>query len=57
MHRQQGMESYVSEQSVTSDVVAACLEAFFPKVELPTIIVMNQASVHTGQPVKARRQE
>ena len=30
MHRQQGLESYVSEQSVTSDVVAACIEAFFP---------------------------
>lgn len=57
MHRQQGMESYVSAQSVTSDVVAACIEAFFPKVELPTVIVMDQASVHTGQQVKARRQE
>lgn len=57
MHRQQGLESYVSEQSVTSDVVAACIEAFFPKVEQPTVIVMDQASIHTGQQVKARRQE
>ncbi|MGB3787682.1 MAG: IS630 family transposase, partial [Phormidesmis sp.] len=57
MHRQQGLESYVSEQSVTSDVVAACLEAFFPAVELPTVIVMDQASVHTAQQVKERRQE
>lgn len=57
MHRQQGLESYVSEQSVTSDVVAACIEAFFPAVELPTVIVMDQASVHTAQQVKERRQE
>lgn len=57
MHRQQGLESYVSEQSVTSDVVAACIEAFFPEVEQPTVIVMDQASIHTGQQVKARRQE
>lgn len=57
MHRQQGLESYVSEQSVTSDVVAACIEAFFPRVELPTVIVMDQASIHTGQQVKERRQE
>ena len=57
MHRQQGLESYVSEQSITSDVVAACLEAFFPAVELPTVIVMDQASVHTAQQVKERRQE
>lgn len=57
MHRQQGLESYVSEQSVTSDVVATCIEAFFPRVELPTVIVMDQASIHTGQQVKERRQE
>lgn len=57
MHRHQGLESYVSEQSVTSDVVAACIEAFFPEVEQPTVIVMDKASVHTGQQVKERRQE
>ena len=56
MHRQQGLESYVSAQSVTSDVVAACIEAFFPEVEQPTVIVMDQASIHTGQQVKERRQ-
>ena len=54
MHRQQGLESYVSERSVTSDVVAACIEAFFPAVEQPTVIVIDQASVHTAQPVKER---
>ncbi|MEO1445152.1 MAG: IS630 family transposase [Cyanobacteria bacterium J06635_11] len=57
MHRQQALESYISEQSVTSDVVAACIEAFFPEVSLPTVIVMDQASIHTGQQVKERRED
>ena len=29
MHRRHGLESYVSKQSITSDVVATCLETFF----------------------------
>ena len=57
MHRQNGLESYVSEQSVTSDVVAACIETFFPQVEKPTVIVMDQASIHTGQQMRERRDE
>lgn len=58
MHRQNRLESYVSEQSVTSDVVAACIDAFFPQpTPLPTVIVMDQASIHTGQQVRERRDE
>jgi transposase len=57
MHRQGGLESYVSEQSVTSEVVVACLEAFFPAVDKPTVIVMDQASVHVGQRVTENRDE
>ena len=51
MHRQGKLESYVSEQSITSDVVVACIETFFPKVNKPTVIVVDQASIHTGQMV------
>lgn len=57
MHRRNGLESYVSKQSITSDVVAACIEAFFPAVDKPTVIVMDQASIHTGARVKERRHE
>jgi transposase len=57
MHRQGRLESYVSEQSVTGDVVAACIEAFFPAVNKPTVIVMDQASVHIGQRVTEKRDE
>ncbi len=38
-------------------MVAACIEAFFPAVEKPTVIVMDQASIHVAQQVKERRDE
>ena len=51
------LESYVSEQSITSDVMASCNEAFFPTVDKPTVIVMAQVSIHTGQMMWERRDE
>lgn len=57
MHRQHKLESYVSAQTVTGDVVATCIETFFSAVEQPTVIVMDQASIHTGQAVSERRQQ
>lgn len=55
LHRHGHFESYVSPQSITSDVVVACIEAFFPTVDSPTVIVMDQASIHTGQIVWEQR--
>ncbi len=57
MHRQKGIESYVSKQTITSEVVANCIETFFPAVESPTVIVMDQASIHIGQRVTENREQ
>lgn len=57
MRGQETLESYVSEQSITSDVVIACIDAFFPSVELPTVIVMDQAPIHCSQWMQAKREE
>ncbi|MBT9317698.1 IS630 family transposase [Leptothoe spongobia] len=57
MTRQGALESYVSEQSITSDVVVACIEAFFAQVDKPTVIVMDQASIHVGHRVQDLRDE
>jgi transposase len=48
------LESYVSEQSITSDVVIACIDAFLPKVKLPTVIVMDKAPIHTSRVMRAQ---
>lgn len=45
------LQSYVSTQSITSEVVIACIDAFFPKVNKRTVIVVDQASIHTSDAV------
>lgn len=48
LNRNNHLETYVSAQSINSDVVIACIDAFFPTVDKPTIIVVDQASIHTS---------
>lgn len=52
MNRWGNLESYISLQSINSDVVVNCLETFFAKVERKTVIVMDQASIHTGNGIQ-----
>jgi len=35
----------ISVQSINSDVVIACIDAFFPVVDKPTVIVVDRASM------------
>lgn len=46
MSRRNQLEAYVSTQSITSDVVIACIDTFFAQVDKRTVIVMDQASIH-----------
>lgn len=48
MNRSHHLESYVSSQSINSDVIIACIDAFFPTVDKPTVIVVDQSSIHTS---------
>jgi transposase len=48
MTRTNHLHSYVSTQSITSEVVIACIDAFFPTVNKRTVIVVDQASIHTS---------
>lgn len=57
MHRRGRLESYVSEQSITSAVVILCIDTFFAVVDKPTVIVVDQASIHTSQAVQAKLEE
>ncbi len=51
MTRANQLHSYVSTQSITSDVVIACIDAFFPTVNKRTVIVVDQASIHTSDAI------
>ena len=48
MNRKNNLETYVSIQSINSDVIVACIDAFFPIVNKPTVIVVDRASIHTS---------
>ncbi|BAZ36961.1 hypothetical protein NIES4101_28820 [Calothrix sp. NIES-4101] len=48
MNRNHHIETYVSSQSINSDVIIACIDAFFPQVDKPTVIVVDQSSIHTS---------
>lgn len=51
MTRGNQLHSYVSTQSITSEVVIACIDAFFPTVTKRTVIVVDQASIHTSDAI------
>lgn len=51
LNRNNHLESYVSEQSINSDVVIACIDTFFAVIDKPTVIVLDQSSIHTSDMV------
>jgi transposase len=51
MTRANQLHSYVSTGSITSEVVIACIDAFFPTVNKRTVIVVDQASIHTSDAI------
>jgi transposase len=57
MNRHNHLETYVSFQSINSDVVIACIDAFFPAVDKPTVIVVDQSSIHTSDAILDKIEE
>lgn len=57
MNRANHLETYVSTQSINSDAVIACIDTFFPVVDKPTVIVVDQSSIHTSDVILEKREE
>ncbi|MGB7414039.1 MAG: IS630 family transposase [Thermosynechococcaceae cyanobacterium] len=57
MNRRNDLKSYVWEQSINSDVVICCIDASFPKPQKRTVIVIDQAPIHTSDAVQDKYQE
>ncbi len=57
MNKRHHLETYISSQSINSDVVIACIDTFFPKVDKPTVIVTDQASIHTSDAIFEKIEE
>ena len=57
MNRNNHIETYISSQSINSDVVIACIDGFSPAVHKPTVIVTDQASIHTSDAIVDKHEE
>ena len=51
LRRNGDLESYVSKQTINSDVVIMCIEQYFLEREKPVFIVMDNASIHTSHAI------
>ncbi len=56
-NRRNDLKSYVSSQSINSDVVIACIDTFFPAVDKPTVIVVEQSSIHMSDAILDKIEE
>lgn len=57
MNRNNHLEAYVSFQSINSDVIITCIDTFFSIVDKPTVIVVDQSSIHTSDAVLDKIEE
>ena len=57
MSRQGYLESYVSPQSINSGAVIACVNAFLPEVDIPTVAMMDKAPIHTSYVTRRKAKE
>ncbi len=57
MNRKNHLETYISTQSINSDVVIACIDTFFATVDKPTVIVVDRSSIHTSDAMLDKAEE
>ncbi len=57
LNRKNRLETYISTQSINSDVVIACIDTFFAIVDKPTVIVVDQSSIHTSDAILDKIEE
>lgn len=57
MNRRNELAPYVFTQSITSEVVIACIDDFAKTCQQRTVIVMDQASVHTSAAIEDKLKE
>ena len=49
MNRKNDLHAYTFAQSITTDVVIACMHAFCKTIKQKTIVVMDNSSIHTSE--------
>ena len=56
-NRENELESYIFEGSITSNVVVACIDDFCNNIQKETVLVMERASIHDCAVVREREEE
>ena len=54
MNRHNGLHTYMVEQSAHSGVVIACFDAFCHTITKKTVVVLDNASIHTSEEFEER---
>jgi hypothetical protein len=57
MNENQELLAYTFTNTITSEVVTACLDELAKLLKLPTVVMMDKASFHTSNIVKAKLDE
>ncbi len=54
MNRQNDLHAYMFEQSTHSGVVIACFDAFCQTIKKKTVVLLDNASIHTSEEFEER---
>jgi transposase len=57
LNRQNDFHPYVVEGSVNSSTVIACFNQFSQSIKTPTVVIIDNASVHTSKAFLAKRNQ
>lgn len=57
LNRRNDLEVYLFERSINSDVVVACIDKFCENLEKPTVLVIDNSSIHTSNMMLEKQQE
>ena len=54
MNKRNNLDAYCFEDTITSEVVIHCINSFCNDIQGPTVIVMDNASIHTSEEFQAK---
>ena len=57
LSRQGGLHSFPTQERITAQFVVDSIEAVLPRLSRPTVLVLDNATVHRSQLVRAKRRE
>ncbi|PAX60071.1 IS630 family transposase [Brunnivagina elsteri] len=57
LNRKNELETYIFECNINSDIVIACIDKFCERIVKPTVLIVDNASIHTSSFVFEKQEE